>query len=99
MLAPPAGLAGLAGGGAANKAAEVFRRHDADASGFLDAEEMLAALQDLGMLEGLKARQLGEQVLLTRKCLRRQVVAASLACFACSGRESGCIVPAEMACT
>jgi hypothetical protein len=29
----PQGLAGLAGGGAANKAAEVFKRHDTDGSG------------------------------------------------------------------
>ena len=56
----PTGLAGLAGGGAAYKAAEVFRKHDSDASGYLDAEEMMSALQDLGMLEGMKAKHLGE---------------------------------------
>jgi hypothetical protein len=57
----PTGLAGLAGGGAAYKAAEVFRKHDSDASGYLDAEEMMAALQDLGMLEGMKAKHLGKE--------------------------------------
>lgn len=56
----PTGLAGLTAGGVAAKAAEVFRRHDSDSSGFLDAEEMMAALQDLGMLEGMEARHLGE---------------------------------------
>lgn len=55
----PVGLAGLAGGGAATKASEVFRRHDGDNSGHLDAEEMMSALLDLGMLDGMKARQLG----------------------------------------
>eukprot|EP00877_Chromochloris_zofingiensis_P001130 jgi/Chrzof1/11017/Cz05g20160.t1 len=56
----PVGLAGLAGGGAATKASEVFRRHDGDNSGHLDAEEMMSALLDLGMLDGMKARQLGK---------------------------------------
>lgn len=53
------GIAGLAGGGASNKAAEVFRRHDSENKGYLDAEEMMSALQELGMLEGMKAKQLG----------------------------------------
>lgn len=61
-LLDPTGLAGLSGGGSAHKAAEVFKRHDSDASGYLDAEEMMAALQDLGMLEGMKAKALGEWV-------------------------------------
>lgn len=56
------GLAGLAAGGGADQAAEVFRRHDADCSGYLDAQEMMSALNDLGLLEGLTARQLGECV-------------------------------------
>uniref|UniRef100_A0A383WJV6 EF-hand domain-containing protein n=2 Tax=Tetradesmus obliquus TaxID=3088 RepID=A0A383WJV6_TETOB len=56
----PTGLSGLAGGGVNSKAAEVFRRHDSDGSGYLDAEEMCGALSDLGMLEGMKARQLGK---------------------------------------
>lgn len=56
----PTGLSGLAGGGVNSKAAEVFRRHDLDGSGYLDAEEMCGALSDLGMLEGMKARQLGK---------------------------------------
>jgi hypothetical protein len=59
-LLDPTGLAGLSGGGSAHKAAEVFKRHDSDASGYLDAEEMMAALQDLGMLDGMKAKALGE---------------------------------------
>jgi len=58
----PAGIAGLCGGGGADKAAEVFRRHDVDCSGYLDEQEMMSALQDLGILEGLTARQLGEWV-------------------------------------
>ncbi|KAF6262551.1 hypothetical protein COO60DRAFT_614938 [Scenedesmus sp. NREL 46B-D3] len=56
----PTGLSGLAGGGVNSKAAEMFRRHDSDSSGYLDAEEMCSALSDLGMLEGMKARQLGK---------------------------------------
>jgi hypothetical protein len=55
----PVGLSGLSGGGGADKAAEVFRRHDTDESGYLDNEEMISALADLGMLDGLTARQLG----------------------------------------
>ncbi|GBF88565.1 hypothetical protein Rsub_01280 [Raphidocelis subcapitata] len=58
----PIGLTGLSGGGGADKAAEVFRRHDVDESGYLDSQEMIAALADLGMLEGLTARQLGKFV-------------------------------------
>jgi hypothetical protein len=37
-------------------------------SGYLDAEEMCSALSDLGMLEGMKARQLGEQRASTAVC-------------------------------
>lgn len=53
------GFVGLSGGGAANRAAEAFRRHDADSAGHLDALGMMAALDDLGMLNGMRARQLG----------------------------------------
>jgi hypothetical protein len=49
----------LAGGGGAQLAAEIFRKHDLDASNALGPQEMVMALQELGVLEGLKARAAG----------------------------------------
>lgn len=60
----------------------MFRRHDSDNSGFLDAEEMMAALQDLGMLEGMKARQLGAHS-------HSQAVTAAAAFVCCKAKLKG----------
>jgi hypothetical protein len=53
----------LSAGGGAHLAAEVFRKHDVDCSGALDPQEMAAALQELGVLDGLRARAAGARPL------------------------------------
>ena len=40
--------------------AQVFRKYDADGSGELDKDELVAALTELGVLDGLEAKRAGE---------------------------------------
>ncbi len=53
--------ASLAAGGAAEKAALIFRKHDQDDDNSLNKQEMLAALEEMGVLHGIKAKHVGEQ--------------------------------------
>lgn len=50
----------LAAGGAAEKAAIIFRKHDVNQDNYLNRDEMLAALQEVGVLNGIRAKQVGE---------------------------------------
>jgi hypothetical protein len=47
-------------GGIAEKAASIFRAYDTDARNLLDHESMMSALAELGVLNGLTAKKLGE---------------------------------------
>ncbi len=58
----------LAAGGGAKVAADIFRKHDSDGSGLLEPSEMMMALQELGVLEGLKAQKAGEGPGLVHLC-------------------------------
>ncbi len=58
--------ASLAAGGAAEKAALIFRKHDLNDDNSLDREEMLAALDEMGVLHGIKAKHIGGFGALTR---------------------------------
>ncbi len=49
----------LAAGGSAKVAADIFRKHDSDGSGLLEGSEVVEALQELGVLEGLRAQRAG----------------------------------------
>eukprot|EP00798_Chlamydomonas_sp_ICE-L_P031869 gene31869-7077_t len=49
----------LASGGAQEKAAIIFRKHDVNQDNFLNRDEMLAALQEVGVLNGIRAKQVG----------------------------------------
>ncbi|KAG2453565.1 hypothetical protein HYH02_001784 [Chlamydomonas schloesseri] len=51
--------ASLAAGGAAEKAAIIFRNHDQNDDNHLNRQEMLAALQEMGVLNGIKAKHIG----------------------------------------
>ncbi|KAG2498998.1 hypothetical protein HYH03_003184 [Edaphochlamys debaryana] len=51
--------ASLAAGGAAEKAAIIFRNHDMDDDNSLNKQEMLAALEEMGVLNGIKAKHIG----------------------------------------
>ncbi|GFR43889.1 hypothetical protein Agub_g5018 [Astrephomene gubernaculifera] len=51
--------ASLAAGGAAEKAALIFRSHDQDEDNYLNKQEMLAALEEMGVLNGIKAKHIG----------------------------------------
>ena len=48
-------------GGIAEKAASIFRTYDTDARNLLDHESMMSALAELGVLNGLTAKKLGER--------------------------------------
>jgi hypothetical protein len=61
---------GLSSGGAARKAADIFRRYDMDNNNYLDQHEMLVALCDLGVLDGMSARRMGACTAAQRHCLR-----------------------------
>jgi hypothetical protein len=52
--------ASLAAGGAADKAAAIFRKFDANQDNHLNKHEMLMALEEIGVLAGIKARHVGE---------------------------------------
>ncbi|KAK9820579.1 hypothetical protein WJX72_011882 [[Myrmecia] bisecta] len=49
----------MAGGGAASKAAEIFRRYDRNNDGRIDMKEMVQAMRELGVLDGFKPKQAG----------------------------------------
>ncbi|GAX84010.1 hypothetical protein CEUSTIGMA_g11435.t1 [Chlamydomonas eustigma] len=49
----------MAAGGAAEKAAVIFRKHDLNQDNYLSRDEMLAALQEVGVLTGIRARHVG----------------------------------------
>ncbi|GLC43095.1 hypothetical protein PLESTB_000863700 [Pleodorina starrii] len=51
--------ASLAAGGAAEKAAVIFRKHDQNEDNHLNKQEMLAALEEMGVLNGIKAKHVG----------------------------------------
>ncbi len=53
--------ASLAAGGAAEKAVVIFRKHDQNEDNHLNKQEMLAALEEMGVLNGIKAKHIGEQ--------------------------------------
>ncbi|GIL46879.1 hypothetical protein Vafri_3747 [Volvox africanus] len=51
--------ASLAAGGAAEKAVVIFRKHDQNEDNYLNKQEMLAALEEMGVLNGIKAKHVG----------------------------------------
>ncbi|EFJ50944.1 hypothetical protein VOLCADRAFT_116670 [Volvox carteri f. nagariensis] len=51
--------ASLAAGGAAEKAVVMFRKHDQNEDNYLNKQEMLAALEEMGVLNGIKAKHVG----------------------------------------
>ncbi|KXZ53105.1 hypothetical protein GPECTOR_8g95 [Gonium pectorale] len=51
--------ASLAAGGAAERAAVIFRKHDQNEDNHLNKQEMLAALEEMGVLAGIKAKHVG----------------------------------------
>eukprot|EP00201_Polytomella_parva_P018261 CAMPEP_0175072134 /NCGR_PEP_ID=MMETSP0052_2-20121109/19707_1 /TAXON_ID=51329 ORGANISM="Polytomella parva, Strain SAG 63-3" /NCGR_SAMPLE_ID=MMETSP0052_2 /ASSEMBLY_ACC=CAM_ASM_000194 /LENGTH=1112 /DNA_ID=CAMNT_0016339537 /DNA_START=508 /DNA_END=3848 /DNA_ORIENTATION=+ len=54
--------ASLAAGGAALKAAVIFRKHDENQDNFLNKQELLQALEEMGVLQGIKARHVSRFV-------------------------------------
>ena len=52
----------LAAGGSSEKAAIIFRKHDVDQDNLLNKSELLAALDEIGVLEGIKAKHVGRFV-------------------------------------
>ncbi|GFH10230.1 uncharacterized protein HaLaN_05506 [Haematococcus lacustris] len=52
----------LAAGGAAEKAAVIFRKHDQNQDNYLNKDEMLAALQEVGVFNGIRAKRLGRML-------------------------------------
>ncbi len=92
--------ASLAAGGAAEKAATIFRKHDLNQDNHLNRQEMLQALDEIGVLNGIKAKHVGACVhvrvrLHTREraacVVRVGVVAGSL------GVQRACRLSAEAA--
>ena len=52
----------LSGGGIAEKASAIFRVYDQGNRNFLDHESMMAALAELGVLNGMTVRRLCESM-------------------------------------